>query len=208
MKGRIIAAVAGLALLITGCSAETDQPETKVEPPASREDAKPKEGGADPSGLESEAKGEDAQAIDEKAEDEKSEADVQAEIKEKLARMTQPRGYTLNVDSQNRVLDALSLSDVAEQLRKRGFAQQLAERITEEFYREQDGAVVMLARDGLPGVFESVKEASFTKKNKYVWTVTQKHPESGLHDPHTAVYEVEVLKDGTYRLNAWSVNPL
>ncbi|MGZ4031082.1 MAG: hypothetical protein ACXVDJ_02700, partial [Tumebacillaceae bacterium] len=141
----------------------------------------------------------------------KTEEQIQAEIKTKLGRMTSAKtGYVLPTDSQGLVEGATTIADVSELLRKKGFSIELATSLAKEFYKVQPASgstpagVMVIARDGRIGTFDPNEEATFTKKNKWIWIVEQKHPNDQLNGPHVATYEVEALKDGTYRLNSWT----
>jgi len=136
--------------------------------------------------------------------EETTDAEQQAEIKAKLNRMTTPSGYVLPVDEDNVVQGAVTLEQVAEMLRKKGFAEALAMDLADEFYKEDSSTVKLVPRDGRMGVFLLDEPATFTKKNKFTWTIVQRNTKDKLHGPHTSTYEVERLKDGTYRLNRWS----
>lgn len=194
----LFATLAVSALLFAGCSQQTetptnpdDQGNTNQTPPPAPPGETP-----DPPGE---------QTPDEP----KTEAEIQTEIRGKLARMTDPSGYILPTDANGHVAGLTSLDEVAEALRKKGYTQEIAIRLANSFYKEQSGgAVGIIATEGEKGVFERDKEATFTKKNKNVWLVEQEHPENGLWEPHIAVFEMEVLKDGTYRLNRWETRPL
>jgi hypothetical protein len=145
----------------------------------------------------------------------KTEEQIQAEIKTKLGRMTSPKtGYVLPADHNGLVEGATTLADVSEQLRKKGFSVALATSLAQEFYKAQPvsgstpAGVKVIPRDGRIGTFDPKLDATFTKKNKWIWIVEQKHPDDQLHGPHIATYEVEALKDGTYRLNNWTTKNL
>lgn len=179
-------ALTAAALLLVGCSQKTESPPPQTTPPPSNNG-----GTTDPAPVA-----------------EKSEEQIKTEIREKLARMTDPKsGYVLPNDN-GVVQDVTTLAEVTEKLRKKGYSLPLAETLTEEFFKEQAQGgttqVIIIPRDGHPGVFEPEMEATFTKKGKWTWVIEQDHPDDKLHGPHTSTYEVEVLKDGTYRLNAWT----
>jgi len=191
------------SLLLTGCSLSTDKQTPTTPPPTQNE--KPGTGGQSGNGGGNNTQ--NPPPSDPKTEA-KSDKQVQDEIKEKLARMTQPKGYMLEYSSDGTVKGVKTLDDVAEQLRKKGYAPDIAKNLAKSFYKVESGNVKLVATEGWPGVFEDNKPATFTKKNKWTWTIEQKHPEDGLYEPHTAHYEVEVLKDGTYRLNVWTTKKL
>lgn len=183
------------SLLLTGCSLQTgkEQTPTPTTPPPTTEE-KP--------GNTQHPPQTDPQPVA------KSDEQIQDEIKEKLARMTSVKGYTLELAGDGTVKGAETLDDVAEQFRKKGYAPDIAKNLAQSFFKVESSGVKPISTDGWPGVFAADKPATFTKKNKWTWVVEQKHPEDGLYSPHTAHYEVEVLKDGTYRLNVWSTKEL
>lgn len=191
MRKAIVLVVAAGLLVLGGCSKPAETPQT---PPAASESGKqPQAGGSDA--------GQQPQAAVEKTEDE-----IKKEITQKLSRMTDPKGYALPTDSSGLVQGAASADDVAELLRKKGYSTELAKLLAKEFYQAEGSGVKMIARDGAVGVFQADAEATWTKKSKYVWLIEQQHPNDQLNGPHIAKYEVEVLKDGTYRLNSWTVH--
>ncbi|ARU63509.1 hypothetical protein CBW65_22760 [Tumebacillus avium] len=190
-------ALTAAALLLVGCSQKTESPPPQTTPPPSNNGGTggntpdPNGGTTDPAPVA-----------------EKSEEQIKTEIGAKLTRMTDAKsGYVLP-NNNGVVQDVTTLAEVTEKLRKKGYSLPLAETLTEEFFKEktQGGStqVIIIARDGYPGVFEPDKEATFTKKGKWTWVIEQEHNENMLHGPHISTYEVEVLKDGTYRLNAWT----
>ncbi|MGB8955772.1 MAG: hypothetical protein WCC10_10370 [Tumebacillaceae bacterium] len=191
MRKAIVLAVAAGLLVLSGCSKPAETPQ---KPPAASEgDKQPQAGGSDAD--------KQPQAAVEKTEDE-----IKQEITQKLARLTDPKGYALPTDSSGHVDGAVSVDDVTELLRKKGYSPDLAKLLAKEFYQAEGSGVKLIARDGAAGVFQPDAEATWTKKSKYVWSIEQKHPNDQLNGPHVANYEVEVLKDGTYRLNAWIVH--
>jgi hypothetical protein len=196
-KGMLVLTAAAL-LLLAGCSEKTGSPEPQATLPKTNDgDAqKPIEPAQPPLKAE-----------------EKTEDQIKQEIREKLGRLTTPQsGYAQPVGDDNAVQGVSSLEEVTELLRKKGYSLPLAKTLTHEFYKEQTQGgqtkVVLIARDGYAGVFDPKEEATFTKKNKWIWVVEQEHPDDALHGPHTATYEVEVLKDGTYRLNSWTTKAM
>ncbi|MBL0387306.1 hypothetical protein JJB07_11650 [Tumebacillus sp. ITR2] len=191
-----VAAAAGLALMLTGCSQQTAQPTPTKQVPTPTQPNVPKE-----SGTSSETPT-PTPSVD------KTDDEIQVEIKEKLNRLTHTQGYILPTDSSQQVVGATTLAEVSELLRKKGYSSDLAHKLTASFYQEQGSAVTIIAKDGYVGAFDPALDAVLARKNKYSWTVTQKHPDDALYGPHTATYEVEVLKDGSYRLNSWSVSSL
>jgi hypothetical protein len=195
------------ALLLTGCSSdspEPKQPTTTDQPKQAQPDkgqsAGPKENGTTPAPITGEAgQGNEGNPASEKTDDQ-----IKGEIRTKLARLTAAKtGYSLPADANLAIKGAATLEDVTEMLRKKGYSVELAKTLTHEFFKEKDGHVVMVARDGYAGRFLEQEDAEFTKSGKHVWTVVQKHLDDQLHGPHVSTYEVEVLKDGTYRLNSW-----
>lgn len=192
-----------LLLVLVGCAKQTADdksntpPQTKVpaqtQKPAPKETPKPTENESTPTS-------------------DKTDEMIQAEIREKLGRMTHPPGYVLPTDSEQRVQGVSNLADVTELLRKKGYSIDLARILAQQFYQEHSSAsgayVTVIATDGYPGPFDLALDATFTRKNKYTWTVAQKHSNDALYGPHIATYDVEVLKDGTYRLNAWTAQKM
>jgi hypothetical protein len=200
MRKKIGVAALALALLLVGCSTPSGQPQ--AQPPA--KNGQPAPGGGATDGGKSGTGGTGSDAVKEPAAEEKTEAQVQQEIREKLGRLTNPKtGYALPVDANGLVKEVATLDEIAELLRKKGYAPSLAKELTEGFYKVSGKGVMLIARDGHPGVFDTKQTAVMIKKNKWSWTVEQEHPNDQLNGPHVAVYEVEVLKDGTYRLNSW-----
>ena len=191
MRKAIVWVVAAGLLLLSGCSKPTETPQKP--PEASQGDKQPQAGGSDAD--------KQPQAAVEKTEDE-----IKKEITQKLARLTDPKGYALPTDSSGLVQGAASVDYVTGLLRKKGYSTELAQLLAKEFYQAQGSGVKLIARDGAAGVFQADAEAAWTKKSKYVWLIEQSHPNDQLNGPHIAKYEVEVLKDGTYRLNSWTVH--
>lgn len=190
------ALLASLSLALAGCSEPAAKPApTKTAPQT------PSNGSTLP--KESDKPIENAAPSADKTDDQ-----MQAEIKEKLNRLTHPQGYVLPTDAAQHVIGAATLDEVSELLRKKGYSLDLARTLTQQFYKTSNGAVTIIATDGYPGAFDPAQDAVFARKNKYAWSITQKHPDDALHGPHTANYEVEVLKDGSYRLNAWTTQNL
>jgi hypothetical protein len=184
-------------LLLTACSSPTDSP---PKPPETSK-GQPQQGNSDH--QMSETKKEDEDQLDDKTEEQ-----IQKEIREKLGRMTHPKGYSLPLNHEGFVQGVSTLDEVEELLRKKGYAPEIARSLTEEFYQVKGSGVTLIARDGAPGVFDPEKPAAFFKKNKWTWTVEQEHKDDALHGSHVASYEVELLKDGNYRLNRWKTKPL
>jgi hypothetical protein len=209
MRKTITALVAALVLpaVLVGCSQQTQKPQdTSPKPPIT--DNNGQQSGPSDSTTPSEGNG-TVKPTD------KTDEVIQAEIKTKLGRMTSVKtGYVLPTDSHGLVEGATTIADVSELLRKKGFSIELATSIAKEFYKVQPASgstpagVTVIARDGRIGTFDPNKEATFTKKNKRIWIVEQKHQDDQLHGPHVALYEVEALKDGTYRLNSWTTKNL
>ncbi|MCX7571769.1 hypothetical protein OS242_17635 [Tumebacillus sp. DT12] len=192
------------AMMLTACSAPADDPAPPSTPPPKTSEPGQQPGSPGGSG----GSGTDPNGGTEEKAGEKSEEQIQKEIREKLARMTHPKGYSLPHDGSGRVEDVETLDEVAELLRKKGYAPDIARTLTEEFYEAKNGAIQLIPRDGYPGVFDADKPAAFFKKNKWTWTVEQDHKDDMLHGPHVATYEVEVLRDGSYRLNVWRTKPV
>ncbi|HEU4962655.1 MAG TPA: hypothetical protein VFV52_02205 [Bacilli bacterium] len=200
----LVATLAVSALLFAGCSQQTADPQQQPKPPQNNGGGTGDTAPQPPTenNDSTEQPGEQAPTAD------KTDDEIQTEIKGKLARLTDPSGYTLPVDATGHVENATSLDDVAELLRKKGYTHDLAVLLAHSFYKENAGAVEIIATDGRPGIFQAEQDATFTKKNKYVWHVEQQHTDNGLWEPHTAIYEIEVLRDGSYRLNLWDTRPL
>ncbi|ASS74774.1 hypothetical protein CIG75_07150 [Tumebacillus algifaecis] len=188
------------AMLLVGCAPKADQqkPSGQTAPPQSNnggtgsDTPKPSDGTKLPTPTA-----------------EKTDEQIKTEIRAKLQRLTTAQsGYSLPVNDKQVVQQVSSLQDVTESLRKKGYSQPLAKTLTEEFYQERitggTAQIILLARGGHMGRFSTDAEATFTKKSKWVWLIEQEHPDDNLHGPHTSTYEVEVLKDGTYRLNSWT----
>ncbi|TCP54601.1 hypothetical protein EV586_104222 [Tumebacillus sp. BK434] len=192
-------ALCAAAWLLVGCAQKTESPPPTTPPPASNQGEtggqgttpEPNGGAANPAPVA-----------------EKTEEQTKGEIREKLARMTDPKtGYVLPNDN-GVVQEVTTLPEVTEKLRKKGYSLPLAQTLTEEFFKEQTRGgttqVVIIPRGGHPGVFQPEQAATFTKKGKWIWVIEQDHDDNLLHGPHISSYEVEVLKDGTYRLNTWT----
>ncbi len=183
-----ILALSVASLLFVGCSQQVEQP---VTPPQETK----AQGGGETSNPSQDAV--------------KTEEETKQEIREKLTRLTEPKaGYVLPTSDDGVVQDVSSLAEVTERLRKKGYSLPLAKALTAEFYKEQGASgakkVMLIAKGGYKGQFAGTAEATFTKINRWAWQIVQKHPEDQLYGAHISTYEVEVLKDGTYRLNAWT----
>ncbi|KEO85144.1 hypothetical protein [Tumebacillus flagellatus] len=196
-----LAAAAALSLLLTGCSLETVEPKPSAPAPAPSQTPSPSDLPKE-TGLPGTTDAEPTPSAG------KTDDQIQAEIREKLGRLTHPQGYILPADAAQTVTGVSTTAEVTELLRKKGYSLDLARSLTAEFYREKNQTVTIVAREGMAGGFDPAQDAVLARKNKFTWTITQKHPDDPLSGPNTAVYEVEVLKDGSYRLNAWTVSHL
>ncbi|PWK16004.1 hypothetical protein [Tumebacillus permanentifrigoris] len=194
-----LALLASLSLALVGCSEQTAKPVPNKSTPQTPSNA-------------TKLPTESDKPIENPTPTPKSDDEIQAEIKEKLNRMTHPQGYVLPTDAEQHVTGVSTLAQVSEQLRKKGYSIDLARVLTQQFYQEHatsgSAYVTILATDGYPGAYDPRLEAVFARKNKFAWTITQKHPDDVLNGPNVATYEVEVLKDGSYRLNAWKAENL